>query len=126
MFDLNNYHGLVMRTAKTKEFNWNLIHAALGLTSEAGEFADAVKAHVVYNKHLDHENLVEELGDLLWFITYASDALGVNLSLIAEQNIAKLRKRYPEGFSERDGLLRADKIRIRLNDATESQWDRVR
>lgn len=87
-----------------------LLHAHLGISSEAGEFADAIKKYCIYGKPLDIENLVEELGDLLWYISLASDALNYSIPTIMEMNINKLRIRYPEKFTEQDALERKDKI----------------
>lgn len=86
-----------------------LMHAQLGITSEAGEFADAMKKFLIYGRPLDKLNLKEELGDLLWYIDLASRALGITIEELREQNIAKLKLRYPESFNEKDALERKDK-----------------
>gem|GEM_PF-1860609 len=77
-----------------------LLHAALGLASEAGEFADAIHRHVFYGQPLDFANLIEETGDLRWYTAIAASALGVTLDEIDRANIAKLRTRFPEAFTE--------------------------
>ena len=97
------------RTAKRKDFTYDLLHAALGIASEAGEFTTSVKASIIYGKPLDNENLQEELGDLLWFISLACDVLNLELSDVMQANIDKLKKRYPEKYTDSDALARADK-----------------
>jgi len=77
-----------------------LLHAALGLTTESGEFADAIKKNIFYGEKLDSVNLQEELGDLLWYIVIGANAIGVSLEEIAAKNIAKLKVRYPDKFKE--------------------------
>lgn len=72
---------------------------ALGLAGEAGEVADTIKKVVGHAHPLQVEALVKELGDQLWYISVMASALGVDLSVVAKQNIEKLRKRYPDGFS---------------------------
>lgn len=72
-----------------------LLHAALGLTGEAGELADAVKKHVIYGRDLDEKNIKEELGDLMWYIAILCDVLDINIEGVMESNIAKLKTRYP-------------------------------
>ena len=67
------YQQEAMRTANLKDFYFNLVHAQMGLTSEAGEFTDAVKKHRIYNKPLDIPNLIEEIGDILWFCALACE-----------------------------------------------------
>src|ERR1035438_3961414 len=53
-----------------------LLHAAMGISGESGELMDAVKKHIMYNKPLDVENVKEELGDLLWYMSLALDQIG--------------------------------------------------
>ncbi len=77
-----------------------LLHAGIGLSTEAGEFLDALKKHIFYGKDLDKVNLSEEIGDLFWYLAIASDELGINFESVMERNIAKLKARYGEKFSE--------------------------
>lgn len=79
--------------------NDRLIHAGMGLVTEAAEFIDALKKNVFYGKPLDKVNLSEELGDVLWYVALACDELGVSMEHVMETNLAKLMKRYPEKFS---------------------------
>lgn len=76
-----------------------LLLGALGLAGEAGEFADRVKKTAYHGHALDREKLLDELGDILWYIADAAGALGVELEEVARRNNAKLRLRYPEGFN---------------------------
>lgn len=76
------------------------LHAVIGLQTEVGELADAFKRHVFYGKPLDETNVKEELGDLLWYIAILTDWYGMDLAEVMERNIAKLRARYPEKFTE--------------------------
>jgi NTP pyrophosphatase (non-canonical NTP hydrolase) len=99
-----------MRTAadlgSTRE---NLLHATLGLMDEVGEVAKTMKSHIAYGRELDINNLVEEVGDVMWFVALLCHTLGVPMSYVAVDNIAKLRRRYPEKFTEFDALARKDK-----------------
>lgn len=107
---ISNYEEAAMRTAKDMgSVKMNLIHAALGLTSDAGEFATAIKASEIYNKPLDFENAIEELGDCLWFIALACKTLGTNMGEVMGANIEKLAKRYPDKYSDEAAIARADK-----------------
>lgn len=109
MKTLNEYQALALRTAKRGSFKDDLNHAALGVAGEAGEFADAVKKYTVYNRSFDLENAAEELGDLLWYIALGCETLGVAMSEVAEQNIDKLRERYPEKYTDELAAQRLDK-----------------
>ena len=54
--------------AKLTEAEADLWHMATGVAGEAGELLDAIKKHVVYKRELDRENVVEELGDLRFYM----------------------------------------------------------
>lgn len=62
------YAPLARRTLKELPRNQHIIHMALGLCGELGEFIDAVKKFVIYGKPLDLTNLTEEAGDEFWYI----------------------------------------------------------
>jgi len=83
-----------------------LLHAALGLASEAGELADQIKGHVFYGKKLDGVNVEEEIGDLFWYLAVLFDELGANSVDVMAKNIAKLKARYGEKFSEESAVNR--------------------
>lgn len=103
------YQAQALRTAKEMDDGGNLMHAALGLADEVGEFCKAVKASFVYDKPFDTENAVEELGDILFYISLACHALKIPMDLPAVKNIEKLYKRYPDKYSNEAALARADK-----------------
>ena len=108
--EFNTYQQLANRTAKPMYTTADdLLHAALGVTGEAGEFADCIKKHWAHGQELNTENAIEELGDLLWYIALACTALDVSLSEVAAQNIDKLRKRYPTRYTDEMAAFRADK-----------------
>lgn len=100
---------MALRTAKRVDFQIDLTHATYGLTGEAGEFADAVKKHQIYGQELDKQNLLEEIGDILWYAALAAEILGSNLNLIALRNVGKLQRRYPEKYTDLLASERRDK-----------------
>lgn len=69
-----------------------LEYTALGLASEAGEFAGKVKKWIRDGKK-DDDALVAELGDVLWYVAQAAAAMGVHLSDVAKVNVYKLKSR---------------------------------
>lgn len=87
----------------------NILHATLGIAGEAGELVDAVKKTVIYNKPLDLVNFREELGDILWYVALGCHAADLNMEEIMQENIAKLKKRYPEKYTDAAAIERADK-----------------
>lgn len=80
-----------------------LIHGVLGLASEVGEIADALKKHIIYGKALDQINVMEEVGDLTWYEALILSATKFHFTDAFERNIAKLKKRFGDKFSEREG-----------------------
>ncbi len=86
--------------------NQRLLHAGIGLATEAGEFLDALKKHVFYGKELDRVNLREEMGDIFWYCAIIADQLDVEFSEVMERNITKLKARYGEKFSEDKAVTR--------------------
>jgi NTP pyrophosphatase (non-canonical NTP hydrolase) len=91
-------------------FSCDLIHMGMGISTEAAEILDAIKKHVIYNKPLDVENLVEELGDLEFFVKGLMQTLQLTREEIERHNTDKLLKRYPQTqYSDQSAQLRADK-----------------
>lgn len=76
-----------------------LVDAAAGLAEEAGEVLGLVRKHVFMAHDLDRERLKKELGDVLWCLAVVSGTVGLTLDEVAEANLAKLRARYPDGYS---------------------------
>lgn len=103
------YEGDAVRTGPAGPItSLTLAVLALGVAGEAGEVADLVKKHVGHGHDLPTEKLVDELGDVLWYLTVLANALGVSLEAVAARNVAKLRRRYPDGFSSEASLARVD------------------
>jgi NTP pyrophosphatase (non-canonical NTP hydrolase) len=108
----NEYQQLALRTENTPSLMNRdvqpseakridrLLHALFGMCTEAGEAQDMLKKHLMYGKAFDAVNILEECGDSLWYIALALDACGFTMEQAMERNIAKLRTRYPEQFTE--------------------------
>ena len=73
--------------------------ATLGLAGEAGEFANLVKKWKGHKHETSDDDLRDELGDILWYMAEICSVCGLDLNEVAAQNVEKLKKRYPEGFS---------------------------
>ena len=82
--------------------------AAMGLAGEAGEVCDLVKKWQHHRAPRDVEKLQKELGDVLWYLAHGCNVMGFDLGDIAAQNVAKLRARYPDGFSTEASIARAE------------------
>jgi NTP pyrophosphatase (non-canonical NTP hydrolase) len=73
-----------------------LEYTALGLASEAGEFAGKVKK-MIRDGSYDTEAMIAELGDVLWYVARAAAELDVHLSDVAKDNVEKLKSRQDRG-----------------------------
>lgn len=82
------------------------IHAVMGLDTEAGELTDAFKKHIFYGKPLDKINVKEEIGDLFWYLAILCDEFDLSFEQCMEVNIAKLKVRYPDKFSNEKAVTR--------------------
>lgn len=76
----------------------HLINAALGLAGESGEFADLVKKTLFHEHRPDAARMLDELGDVLWYVALACSALSSSMDAALRQNMEKLNARYPDGF----------------------------
>lgn len=88
-------------TVDVQELNQNrtkirLIHAFLGLFSELEEIAGPLRRHIFDGEPIDLTNMMEEGGDMEWYLSAHFDACGFKMSEAMRRNIAKLAKRYPD------------------------------
>ncbi len=90
--------------------NAHALHMAAGIAGEAGELLDAVKKAAIYCKEIDRENVVEELGDLEFYLEGLRQGLHITREEVLEANAVKLSKRYSSGsYSNAQAQQRADK-----------------
>ena len=95
---LAEYQALAQRTSHAGKRSDKLENACLGLAGECGEVCDIVKKALFQGHALDRAGLIEEAGDVLWYLAELAAGLGVSLEDMAVQNVMKLRRRYPNGF----------------------------
>ena len=77
-----------------------LMTGAIGIASEGGEFAEIVKKCVFQGKPLDADtqfHIKRELGDIMWYWTNSCRALGLDPNDVIQENVNKLKARYPGG-----------------------------
>jgi len=114
MKDFDVYQELALRTASpesTATHQTLLNTAALGLSGESGEIADHVKKVMFHGHPLDdatRDKIAKEIGDILWYCAIGATGIGIALGDIAQMNVDKLRKRYPDGFSSERSIERRD------------------
>ena len=88
----------------------HLLHMVVGVAGESGELLDAIKKHVIYNKEADRENVIEELGDIEFYMEGLRQGLGITREETLAHNIRKLSARYEKlAYSDASAVARADK-----------------
>lgn len=87
----------------------DLWHMLTGMETEIGEIATTLKAHIIYNKELDLNNLIEEYGDLEFYMQGMRDILGIDRGETLHHNLQKLNTRYPTGYTDQNAIERLDK-----------------
>lgn len=105
----DEYQKLAKRTINDKDDdNLTLMNFSMGLAGESGETVDYLKK-VLFHDHLYNEDVViKELGDVLWYVAGICTMLEISLEEVAEKNIDKLKKRYPEGFNQYNSINREE------------------
>lgn len=93
---LNDYQ---REAVKTKQPTADLLYLAIKTGIEANEMAQPVVKHHYHDAKLDLDALVDELGDILWYLANLAEAAGVGLNDVAQRNIDKLRKRHGESYN---------------------------
>lgn len=104
--DIEQYKKDSERTLIDKGHELNLLHAAMGIGTEAGEILDAFKRKLFYGKPLDVVNVKEEIGDIMWYVAILLRELDLDFEEILQLNIDKLRARFPDKFTEEKALNR--------------------
>ncbi len=77
-----------------------LLTGGIGLSSETGEFNEIVKKCIFQGKPLNDETVFHakrELGDIMWYWISSCRALGLDPNEVIEENVNKLKARYPGG-----------------------------
>lgn len=98
---LDDYQAAAGRTVNVKlSDSERLFDAAAGLAEESGEVLGIVRKHVFQSHPLARDRLQTELGDALWCLTITAQSAGLSLDQVAAANVAKLRARYPAGYSD--------------------------
>ena len=77
-----------------------LLTGSIGIASEGGEFSEIVKKCIFQGKPLDADtqfHIKRELGDIMWYWINSCRALGLDPNDVIEENVNKLKSRYPGG-----------------------------
>lgn len=84
------------------------INYGLGMVCEAGEVGDLLKKWAFHNHDFDRDEVIKEIGDTMWYMANLCTVFDISMEEVAKKNIAKLKKRYPDGFKEEDSINRKE------------------
>ena len=96
--NFEEYRIAAQRTSNTTSLHEKILNGAMGLNGEAGEVIDLVKKYMFQGHEPDWDKLIDEAGDVLWYLAELATGLGVSLEDIAMRNVEKLWRRFPSGF----------------------------
>ena len=101
---LNEYQNNASKTAIFDHFNneaLRLSYLALGTAGEAGEIAEKIKKILRDGDgnvtEQNKEDIVKEMGDVLWYLSQLARELGVEFEYVAKVNLNKLQSRKLRG-----------------------------
>ncbi len=97
----NQYQDRAIKTAVPKAKN--VTYMVLGLANEAGEVAGKLKKILRGDSGELKHALLDELGDVLWYVAGVATQFGIDLEVIAQRNIEKLESRQQRGKIQGDG-----------------------
>jgi NTP pyrophosphatase (non-canonical NTP hydrolase) len=99
--NFSDYQNQTKKTAIYPHQGENLAYPALGLNGEAGEVAEKIKKIIRDDNGILSESarqdLILELGDVLWYLAAISCELNIDLDVVAQKNLEKLRSRKARG-----------------------------
>lgn len=84
----------------------DVLHAILGIATESGELLEALAIGLFGDDGFDVVNVAEEVGDIFWYQAILAHVAGKTFEGIQATNIAKLRARFPNKFTEYDAQVR--------------------
>lgn len=89
--NFNEYQKAANKTLRGNE--QVLTNCALGLGSETGQVVDLVKKYTFHGEELNREQLVKEMGDVLWYLSQIAEWNNIPFGEVADFNIKRLNKR---------------------------------
>lgn len=84
------------------------INYSLGMVCEAGEVGDLLKKWAFHHHEFDRDEVIKEIGDTMWYMANLCTVFDISMEEVANKNIAKLKKRYPQGFTTDDSINRKE------------------
>ena len=105
MMDFPTYLQTVKLRAKPMPSDKQIVHAQIGMLTELGELGDLIKREFAYGKEFDRINLLEEVGDIFWYLVLYCDEKHIHMGYL--DKIALVAKsHYSDGAEADEQMLR--------------------
>ena len=115
-YTIEQYQKEASRTFLTKgSRDLDVLHCLVGMQTELGELADPFKKEIFYGKELDKTNVAEEIADKMWYLVNLARIENIDLVKALQNNIAKLKVRFPDKFTEQNAIernLEAERVEL--------------
>mgnify|MGYP001196004729 CR=1 FL=1 len=99
---LKEYQELCKNTAKKFDIpDKEILTWGLGIAGEAGDIASCIKKTIIHDND-QKIGIRENIGDTLWYAAMICNFFGWDMQEVLNENIEKLKKRYPNGFTIKD------------------------
>lgn len=101
--NLKEYQELCKKTAKKFENpDLEISTWGLGIAGEAGDVASCIKKTFAHKNSVIESGIKENIGDTLWYVAMICNFFRWDMEKVLEENVEKLKKRYPQGFTLKD------------------------
>ena len=105
--NLKEYQEICKKSAKKFDVDeMEIMTWGLGIAGEAGDVASCIKKTFAHGNDTK-DGIKENIGDTLWYAAMICNFFNWNMDEVLRENVSKLEKRYPGGFSltdaQRDG-----------------------
>ena len=115
-YTIEQYQKEASRTFLTKgSRDLDVLHCLVGMQTELGELEDPFKKEIFYGKELDKTNVAEEIADKMWYLVNLARIENIDLVKALQNNIAKLKVRFPDKFTEQNAIernLEAERVEL--------------
>jgi NTP pyrophosphatase (non-canonical NTP hydrolase) len=108
--NLREYQKLCEKTVKKfKDKEKEIFTWGLGVAGEAGDIASCIKKTFCHDND-QRKGVKENIGDMMWYAAMICNYFGWDMDKVLEENIEKLKKRYPKGFTLKNAKRKGKRI----------------
>jgi len=102
--EFNEYQERAKETAMyPNKLDGGFYYTALALAGEVGELLNKIKKIARDNIQIPREEIISELGDILWYLSETARNFDISLEEVVEYNLKKIRSRKERGTLQGSG-----------------------